>query len=235
FGEIVTFTISPVPDVPDLDYQFDAGDGSPIEHGNAWTIRHTYRKPSDSYTASVILAGARSPGVAKLAISADNPSSPSPVTTVTSAPISPSPPSHYSATPTATATATATATCTPTATPTATAILTPTATATATRTPTATPTATTTRTPFVSRGRTWRNKISWIHYIVSTGLAAAALYGILMLIKPTFRLHWNRDEPQMALENVTINYELHFDSNISAGRDRLDVPGANLILAKKTQ
>jgi len=139
------------------------------------------------------------------------------------------------ASPTPTATATATATRTPTATPTATAILTPTATATATRTPTATPTATTTQTPFVSRRRSWRDKISWIHYIVSAGLAAAALYGILMLIKPTFRLHWNRDEPQMPLENVTINYELHFDSNISAGQDRLDVPGANLILAKRTQ
>jgi len=66
----VTFTISTIPDVPDLDYQFDAGDGSPIEHGNARTIRHTYRKPSDSYTASVTLAGARSPGVAKLTIRA---------------------------------------------------------------------------------------------------------------------------------------------------------------------
>jgi hypothetical protein len=75
----------------------------------------------------------------------------------------------------------------------------------------------------------------WHWVYVLAGLAAAALYGILMLIKPTFRLHWNRDEPQMPLENVTINYELHFDSNISAGQDRLDVPGANLILAKRTQ
>src|SRR5205823_6063152 len=125
------------------------------------------------------------------------PSNPTP--SATSARITRSPPS-YSPTPTATATATATRT--PTATPTATAILTPTATATATRTPTATPTATTTQTPFVSRRRSWRDKISRIHYIVSAGLATAALYGILMLIKPTFRLHWNRDEPQMPLENV---------------------------------
>ena len=234
-GEIVTFTISPVPDVPDLDYQFDAGDGSPIEHGNARTIRHTYRKPSDSYTASVILAGARSPGVAKLAISADNPSSPSPVTTVTSAPISPSPPSHYSATPTPTATATATATRTPTATPTATAILTPTATATATRAPTATPTATATPTPIPSNGGfAW-----WIFYVVSAGLAAAALllYRILkwFAVQPTVHLHPDWDAPRKSEENLAINYGLYFHSNISAGRDQLQTDGTSLILRKRTQ
>ena len=234
-GEIVTFTISPVPDVPDLDYQFDAGDGSPIEHGNARTIRHTYRKPSDSYTASVTLAGARSRGVAKLAISADNPSSPSPVTTVTSAPISPSPPSHYSATSTPTATATATATRTPTATPTATAILTPTATATATRAPTATPTATATPTPIPSNGGfAW-----WIFYVVSAGLAAAALllYRILkwFAVQPTVHLHPDWDAPRKSEENLAINYGLYFHSNISAGRDQLQTDGTSLILRKRTQ
>ena len=227
-GETVTFTISTVPDVPDLDYQFDAGDGSPIEHGNAWTIRHTYRKPSDSYTASVTLAGARSPGVAKLAISADNPSNPTP--SATSALIAPSPPS-YSPTPTATATASATATRTPTATPTATAILTPTATATATRTPTATPTATATPTPAPSNGGSaW-----WIVYVVSAGLVAVALYGIPKLIKPTFHLHADWHEPQKPPENLAINYGLYFHSNVSAGRDQLQTDGASLILRKRTQ
>jgi hypothetical protein len=232
-GETVTFTISTVPDVSDLDYQFDAGDGSPIEHGNARTIRHTYRKPSDSYTASVTLAGARSPGVAKLAISADNPSNPTP--SATSAPISPSPPSHYSATPTATATATATAPRTPTATPTATAILTPTATATATRTPTATPTATATPTPASSNGGSaW-----WIFYVVSAGLAVAALllYRILkwFAVQPTVHLHPDWDAPRKSEENLAINYGLYFHSNVSAGRDQLQTDGASLILRKRTQ
>ncbi len=226
-GETVTFTISSVPDVPDLDYQFDAGDGSPIEHGNARTIRHTYRKPSDLYTASVTLAGARSPGVAKLAISADNPSSPTSPSATASVLITPSPPS-YSPSPTVSATAESI-----TSTPSqgSNNVASPTATWSPYRRNTATPTTT----PFVSRGRPWRDKISWIHYIVSAGLAAAALYGILMLIKPTFRLHWNRDEPQMPLENVTINYELHFHSNISAGRDQLQTDGTSLILRKRTQ
>ena len=212
-GETVTFTISTVPDVPNLDYQFDAGDGSPIEHGNARTIRHTYRKPSDLYTASVTLAGARSRGVAKLAISADNPSSPSPVTTLTSAPISPSPPSHYSATPTPTATATATAT----------------------RAPTATPTATATPTPIPSNGGfAW-----WIFYVVSAGLAAAALllYRILkwFAVQPTVHLHPDWDAPRKSEENLAINYGLYFHSNISAGRDQLQTDRASLILRKRTQ
>jgi len=99
-GETVTFTISIVPDVPNLDYQFDAGDGSPIEHGNTRTIRHTYREPSNSYTASVTLAGARSPGVAKLAIFTDNPSNPTSPSATESVPITPSP-TPYSPSPTA--------------------------------------------------------------------------------------------------------------------------------------
>src|SRR5205807_9628209 len=128
--------------------------------------------------------------------SADNPSSPSPVTTVTSAPISPSPPSHYSATPTPTATATATATRTPTATPTAT----------ATRAPTATPTATATPTPIPSNGGfAW-----WIFYVVSAGLAAAALllYRILkwFAVQPTVHLHPDWDAPRKSEENLAINY-----------------------------
>jgi hypothetical protein len=238
-GQRIWFKVFPqLPSDLGVQYNFDFGDRSANVQTNDPQTPYAYNS-SGWYQASVEIRmrGGRLslPKIFGPVVQVFSPSSPSPVTTVTSAPISPSPPSHYSATPTATATATATATRTPTATATATAILTPTATATATRTPTATPTATTMRTPFVPRGRSWGDKISWIHYIVSTGLAAAALYGILMLIKPTFRLHWNRDEPQMPLENVTINYELHFDSNISAGQDRLDVPGANLILAKRTQ
>ena len=234
-GHRIWFKVLPqLPSDLGVQYNFDFGDRSANVQTNDPQTPYAYNS-SGWYQASVEIRmrGGRLslPKIFGPVVQVFSPSSPSPVTTVTSAPISPSPPSHYSATPTPTATATATATRTPTATPTATAILTPTATATATRTPTATPTATATPTPASSNGGSaW-----WIVYIVSAGLAAAALYGILMLIKPTFRLHWNRDEPQMPLENVTINYELHFDSNISAGQDRLDVPGANLILAKRTQ
>jgi len=232
----VTFFVVPKPRGA-VEYRFNFGDGKTSDWITQSQKTHQYFE-TKTYLAYAEIRGREgelahgTKNTPRREVKVVQPSNPTP--SATSARITPSPPS-YSPTPTATATATATATRTPTATPTATAILTPTATATATRTPTATPTATTTQTPFVSRRRSWRDKISWIHYIVSAGLAAAALYGILMLIKPTFRLHWNRDEPQMPLENVTINYELHFDSNISAGQDRLDVPGANLILAKRTQ
>src|SRR5207244_2865092 len=149
-GEIVTFTISTVPDVPDLDYQFDAGDGSPIEHGNARPIRHTYRKPSDSYTASVTLPGARYRALATIPIPANG-------------------------------------------------------------------------------GFAW-----WIFYVVSAGLAAAALllYRILkwFAVQPTVHLHPDWDAPRQSEENLAINYGLYFHSNISAGRDQLQTDRASLIL-----
>ena len=228
----VTFFVVPKPRGA-VEYRFNFGDGKTSDWITQSQKTHQYFE-TKTYLAYAEIRGREgelahgTKNTPRREVKVVQPSNPTP--SATSARITRSPPS-YSPTPTATATATATATRTPTATPTATAILTPTATATATRTPTATPTATATPTPAHSNGGSaW-----WIVYIVSAGLAAAALYGILMLIKPTFRLHWNRDEPQMPLENVTINYELHFDSNISAGQDRLDVPGANLILAKRTQ
>jgi hypothetical protein len=72
-------------------------------------------------------------------------------------------------------------------------------------------------------------------YTVSAGLAAAALFAILKLIKPTFRLRWNRNEPQRPPENLTINYQLHFDSNTSAGQHWLETEASTLILRKRMQ
>ena len=50
---------------------------------------------------------------------------------------------------------------------------------------------------------------------------------------PTFHLHWDRDSPQKQQENVTVNYELHFDPNLSKGRQRLEIGGTSLIISKK--
>jgi len=50
---------------------------------------------------------------------------------------------------------------------------------------------------------------------------------------PTFHLHWDRDSPQKQQENVTVNYELHFDPNLSKGRRRLETGGTSLIISKK--
>ena len=75
----------------------------------------------------------------------------------------------------------------------------------------------------------------WILYIVTASLAAAALFGILTLIKPTFRLRWNRNEPQRPPENLTINYELRFNSNVSDGQNRITTHGASLIQKRRKQ
>jgi hypothetical protein len=50
---------------------------------------------------------------------------------------------------------------------------------------------------------------------------------------PTFHLHWDRDSPQKQQENVKVNYELHFDPNLSKGRQRLEIGGTSLIISKK--
>ena len=91
-----------------------------------------------------------------------------------------------------------------------------------------------TASPF-SNGGPPQDKRWPIYYIVGAGVAAAALYGILKLIKPTFRPRWNRGEPQRPPENLTINYQLHFDSNVASGQHRLELDGPMLILRKTIQ
>jgi hypothetical protein len=76
-------------------------------------------------------------------------------------------------------------------------------------------------------------KPPWQWMYVLAGLAAVALFGIL--IKPTFRLHWNPDEPQTPPKNLRINYQLHFHPNVSAGQDQLEIDGPRLILRRRTQ
>jgi len=94
---------------------------------------------------------------------------------------------------------------------------------------------TATPTPVLPNGRSASQRRWLIFYIVTAGLAAAALYGILKLIKPMFHLHADWNEPQKSPRNVAINYGLYFHSNVSAGQDRLQTDGASLILRRRTQ
>jgi hypothetical protein len=52
---------------------------------------------------------------------------------------------------------------------------------------------------------------------------------------PTFHPHPDWDAPQKSQENMSRNYELHFDPNLSYGQERLDAQGASLIVKKRTQ
>src|SRR5262249_49066299 len=228
------------PTSPYIHYGFDFDDDS----GMQWTVEpravHPYDSHGTHHASAVIRVGEtllrqnifradvdvrpRSSPTATATASVPR-STPTPTRTATSVPTTASP---YSPSPTATATAGTSITASPPSSPVA---ASPTATWSPYRRSTETPT------PVVSAGGLPPENTSWTNYIVraglaivGAGLAAAALFGILTLIKPTFRLHWNRDEPQRPLENLTINYELHFYSNVSAGQDRLDIPGANLIL-----
>jgi hypothetical protein len=190
-GEAVTFTISTIPDLPNLDYEFDPGDGSPTHHGKTPKIKHTYTD-ARNYTAMVSLRGAESPARADLTISQNQPPPP---------PYSPSGP-----------VATAVTTVAPS-------IAQP-------------PTATSTIPP--------PPPFPWI-YVIPAALLVVIIGYLLhrkpkpkpMAARPTFHPHWNRGEPQKQQENVTINYEVHFDPNISKGRQRLETDGASLIISRK--
>jgi hypothetical protein len=193
-GEAVTFTISTTPDVPNLDYQFDPGDGSPIHHGKTPSIQYAYSN-AKSYTASVTLIGAEWSGRAERAISVDRLS----------------PPLPYSPSPVATAVATVAPSIAPH--------------------PTATPSGS------GARSVPWK-------YVIPIGLLVV-IVGILlhwpkpdpkptpMAARPTFHPHWDWGSPPKQHENVTINYELHFDPNLSKGRHRLETGGASLIISRK--
>ena len=50
-----------------------------------------------------------------------------------------------------------------------------------------------------------------------------------------FYAHSDWDAPQTPPQNVAINYGLYFHSNVSAGQDRLETDGASPILRKKKQ
>ena len=99
-------------------------------------------------------------------------------------------------------------------------------------------------TPIVSNGGSPRGKASRIYYIVSAGLAILMLAYLIFLrskpkipmaARPTFDPHSDWEGSQRSPENVAINYELHFDSNVSSGQDWLETGGPILILRKTKQ
>jgi hypothetical protein len=53
--------------------------------------------------------------------------------------------------------------------------------------------------------------------------------------RPTFYAHSNWNAPQTPPRNVAVNYELRFNSNVSAGQDRLETHEVNLIQQKRKQ
>jgi PKD repeat protein len=282
-GEVVTFTISTIPDLPNFDYLFDAGDGSPISLGKTRKIQHTYSKPRN-YTAQVSLRGAELPGRARLVISVDRPF------------------------PTAVPTATPSTRPTPTAAPPLKVYLSVDKSPSSVG-ESVTFFISTNRNKqhlyelnFGDRSelfQTRRNSVRHIfedpgNYIVSVkvlddrshpraevgifvdrwtprwwvyilaglavvyilaGLAVVVLRRLLrpkptpppipaqpppipvlpppIPALPTFHPHWDPGAPQKQQENLTVNYELHFEPNVSKGRQRLETRAASLIVSKK--
>jgi hypothetical protein len=67
------------------------------------------------------------------------------------------------------------------------------------------------------------------------GVVALVYLMIAMAARPTFRPHWNRDEPQKPPESLAINYELRFHSKLTDVQDRLETDGTSLIVRKTKQ
>jgi len=261
----VTFTVSTIPEVPNLYYQFNAGDGSPIQHGKTPRIQHIYTSPRN-YAASVTLVGSEWPSRAGLTISVDRPS--------------PSPPYAPGLFPTVVATATPSIRPTPTATPRLEVYLSVDKNPSSVGKNITFSISTNKNRPHLyelnfgdksKRFQTRSNSVPHIFkapgkytisvrvlddrshpradlrifidrrppwlYIIMAGLAAVALllYGILKLLFlwPTFHPYWDWSSPQKQPESVTVNYELHFEPNLSKGRQRLETRGASLIISKK--
>jgi hypothetical protein len=97
----------------------------------------------------------------------------------------------------------------------------------------------------------WRRKqdTPWVFYIVVIGLVVVV---VRYLVRPkpepipvplpipppivvTFHPHSDWDAPQESQKDVPINYELHFDPNMSKGRARIETDRASLIIRKKEQ
>jgi hypothetical protein len=73
-------------------------------------------------------------------------------------------------------------------------------------------------------------------------LGALAVIGVVALLRwlfpplPTFHPHWDPGTPQTKRqENVTINYELHFEPNLSKGQQWLETGGASPIILRKNK
>jgi hypothetical protein len=82
----------------------------------------------------------------------------------------------------------------------------------------------------------------WAYMLVALAVVALAylVYAkskskIAMAARPTFYAHSDWDAPQTAPKNLGIKYELRFKSNVSAGQDRVETHGSNLIQQRRKQ
>jgi hypothetical protein len=242
----VTFTV--VPKLPGaVEYRFNFGDGKTSDWITEPRTTHQYGATKLYWAYAEIrrregrLARGRI-NTARKEVQVRPRSNPTP--SATSARITPSPPSY---TPSATASATASVSASPSSySPSPTAIVSggsttaaPLGSSPSVASPTATSSPpeqyTATPTPVPPDGGSASQKRWWVFYIISAGLAAAGLYVIPKLIKPTFHPHADWHEPQSPPKNLAINYGLYFHSNLSAGQDRLETDGASSILRKKKQ
>jgi hypothetical protein len=228
-GKQVLFEVvlsQPTPPGWNLQYRFDFGDGTQTDWSSEPQATHTYSSPGNGYypvhvdITSTNRGQLMSTKVIDQNVDVISVSSPTPSATET-------------ATPSSTSTATQSATVAPSPT--------------ASYTPISpTPTAAETATPFVSQHTptsSSSSRIPW-HYVVLSFFAAAALaclgYAKSKLKgpiaeRPTFYAHSDWKAPQKPPQNVTINYELRFNSNVSAGRNRLGTDGATLIQQRNKQ
>jgi len=223
-GKPVLFEVvlrQPPPPGWSLQYRFDFGDGTQTDWTSERQATHTYSSPGNGrYPVHVDIASTNRGQLMSTKVIDENvdiiPVS-NPIPTATQP--APSTPSPTPITPSPTASHTP---------------LSPTAT---------TPLATT---PFISPitpPSLPASKMPWVYTVL--GLFALAALACLVyaksklkapiLARPAFYAHSNWNAPQTPPRNIAINYELRFNSNVSAGQDQVETHGATLIQQRKKQ
>jgi hypothetical protein len=223
-GKPVLFEVvlwQPPPPGWSLQYRFDFGDGTRTDWTSERQATHTYSSPGNGrYPVHVDIASTNRSQLMSTkvidqnvdVISVSNPiptaTQPTPITPPPT-PITPSPTASYTPfSPTAMAAPTATL--------------------------------------FVNRSPSPSlpsSKMPWVYTVL--GLFAVAALACLVYAKsklkapiaarPTFYAHSNWNTPQTPPRNLAVNYELRFNSNVSAGQGRVETHGASLIQQTKKQ
>ena len=216
-----------------IRYGFDFDDNSGMQWAvEPWAV-HPYDSPGTHHASAVIRVGETvlSRNIFRADIEVRPRSSPTPSATA-SIPITPSPnfPSRTAIAPGGLITVTPIGSSPDVASPTATrsaskpGIMTP--------------------SPTVSDGMPPSENTSRFYYIIGVAIGVASLaylvysrskQKVAMAARPTFHPHADWDAPQKPSENLMINYELHFHSNISSGQNWLETHGQTLILRKTIQ
>ena len=201
------FRRPPPPDL-NIQYGFNFADSSPIEWTAVPRTTHPYSSLGTYEPSVEIRVGAKVLDLPKIlgpTVQVVTPSSPTPTSTATSAPITPSPTSTY--TPIATAAPTATSFISPTTPP---------------------PVRSSKMLWLYIAVGLGAVSLAYLVY-------QRAKLKIPIAARPTFYANSDWDAPQRPPKNLAINYGLYFHSNLSAGQDRLETDGASSILRKKTQ